>query len=174
LTVSPDGRLRRVHSGDVKIYELANTLGRVFVSGRARVIREDTAAIAALAQWSFDPRQEVILSDGDPLEGPVNVGQAQIVSDEAESVVVEAQLDAPGYLVLSDANYAGWRATVDGRPAPLLTANFLFRAVALPAGKHTVRFAYTSAMVRRGMAVSAVGLALAAALAVGRSRRKGR
>lgn len=160
LPVSADGRLRRVHSGDVKIYELREGLGRAFISGHARVLADDNQAIAAIADWNFDPRQEVIVSAGDPLEGEGHIGEAEIVSDEPEEVVIRARLDAPGYLVLSDTNYPGWRVLVDGRPAPLLTANFLFRAVALSEGEHTVSFQYRSAALERGVRVSLAGLAI--------------
>ncbi len=157
LVVSPDGRLRRVHSGDVKVYELEGSLGRAFVIGRARVIPDDEAAMAALADWSFDPRQEVILSAGKPLDGPAAVGSARIVVDQPEMVVIEVSLTAPGYLVLTDTEYPGWQAMVDGRPAPILRANFLFRAVALTPGEHQVVFVYRPDAVRRGAWLSLVG-----------------
>ncbi len=166
LVVSPDGRLRRVHSGDVKVYELQGSPGRAFVIGRARVIPDDEAAIAALADWSFDPRQEVILSAGRPLNGPARVGRTHIVVDRPEEVVIEAVLDAPGYLVLNDTNYPGWRATVDGHPAPILRANFLFQAVALTPGEHIVTFSYQPSTLRQGTRLSAIGLVLTVALGV--------
>jgi hypothetical protein len=172
LVVSPDGRLRRVHSGDVKVYELAGSPGRAFVTGRARVIPDDKAAIAALADWSFDPRQEVILSAGEPLNGPATGGRARIVVDRPEEVVIEAVLDAPGYLVLNDTNYPGWQATVDGRAAPVLEANFLFRAVALTPGEHVVTFSYRPDALQRGVRFSAAGLVLTILLGLaGFSRR---
>ncbi len=161
LVVSPDGRLRRVHSGDVKVYELEGSPGRAFVIGRARVIPDDEAAIAALADWSFDPRREVILAAGEPLNGPAAVGSAHIVVDQPETVVIEATLTAPGYLVLSDTDYPGWQAMVDGRPVPIRRANFLFRAVALTPGEHQVVFLYRPDVVQRGAWLSFVGLGVA-------------
>lgn len=158
LVASPDGRLRRVHSGDVKVYELEGSPGRAFVIGRARVIPDDEAAMAALADWSFDPRQEVILSAGKPLNGPAAVGSARIVVDQPEMVVIEASLNAPGYLVLTDTEYPGWRAMVNGRPAPIFRANFLFRAVALTPGEHQVVFLYQPEAVQRGGWLSLMGL----------------
>ena len=52
---------------------------------------------------------------------------------------------------------------VDGRPAPLLRANGLFRAVRLTPGHHEVRFTYRPRMLAIGAGVSAaaaVGLLL--------------
>ena len=50
--------------------------------------------------------------------------------------------DAPGLLFLSDAYYPGWQALVDGTPAAIEQANFMFRAVAMGKGEHTVSFRY--------------------------------
>ena len=54
---------------------------------------------------------------------------------------------------------------MDGRPAPVLRANVLFRAVRLAPGRHEVRFAYRPAAATLGAGSSAAGLLLAAALA---------
>ena len=86
-----------------------------------------------------------------------------VIVDEPERIIVETDAARPGLLVLTDTFYPGWRATVDGAPATLLRANYLFRAVHVPAGAHRVEFTYDPAPFRRGLLVSS--LALAAALA---------
>jgi uncharacterized membrane protein YfhO len=57
-------------------------------------------------------------------------------------VVVEVDAPAAGFLVLNDAWHPWWRASLDGKPAEILKANVLFRAVAVPAGRHMVRFTF--------------------------------
>ena len=42
--------------------------------------------------------------------------------------------------MLNDVWQPWWTATIDGEPAPVLRANARFRAVAVPAGRSTVRF----------------------------------
>ena len=39
-------------------------------------------------------------------------------------------------------HYPGWIAELDGRQTPILRADVLFRAVEVPAGRHTVVFRY--------------------------------
>ena len=65
----------------------------------------------------------------------------------------------PGYLVLSDTFYPGWRATIDGRPTRIYRANSLVRAVAVDSGDHEVEFVYDPATPKVGAALSVVTLA---------------
>jgi uncharacterized membrane protein YfhO len=76
--------------------------------------------------------------------------------------------------VLADAYDDGWRATVDGAPAPVLRANRAMRAVPIDAGEHVVEFHYRSAAFEVGAWISGLGwLAVAGALATSWRRRKG-
>jgi uncharacterized membrane protein YfhO len=85
-------------------------------------------------------------------------------------VLLEADLDAPGLVVVVDAWDPGWRARVDGRPAEVLRANGAFRAVAAPAGRHVVEMRYRPWPVALGLALSGLGLValLGGALALAR------
>jgi uncharacterized membrane protein YfhO len=59
---------------------------------------------------------------------------------------------------LTDVWFPGWTCTVDGQPAPIHRANFLFRAVALPAGNHEVRFVFEPGSYRWGKRISVMAL----------------
>ena len=69
-------------------------------------------------------------------------GSARIVSYRNTEVILEADSPDGGFLVLNDLWHPWWFAEVDGKPAPILRANVLFRAVAMPPGRHTVRFRF--------------------------------
>ena len=45
-------------------------------------------------------------------------------------------------LALHDTWYPGWVAEIDGKRAPILRADVLFRGVEVPAGRHRVVFRY--------------------------------
>ena len=60
----------------------------------------------------------------------------------------------PRRLVLADLAYPGWRATVDGRSADVLTVDGLFRGVVVPAGAHEVELRYRPLSVRVGALLS--------------------
>jgi len=61
--------------------------------------------------------------------------------------------------VLTDIWFPGWTCTVDEQPAEVQRADFLFRAVAVPAGKHDVIFTFAPASYRWGKYLSQFTLA---------------
>ncbi len=102
---------------------------------------------------------------GGPLP-PVSV--AQVSDDGPESLTVHAVAQRPGYLILDDSAYPGWNASIDGRAIAWHPANEDFRAVAIPAGDHVIRFRYRPAAALDGAIVTILcALALLALAAVG-------
>jgi len=74
--------------------------------------------------------------------------------------------EQPGIVVLCDVMYPGWRAYVDGQPAPILKADGIFRGVKVPAGEHRVSFRFEPQPLRRGMMLMGAGAAIMLALVV--------
>jgi uncharacterized membrane protein YfhO len=73
-------------------------------------------------------------------------------------VTLRVHAAADGYLLLADAWYPGWRASVDGREAPILRADLVFRAVFLAAGDHVVQFNYAPQSFQMGLWVSVTAI----------------
>ncbi len=123
--------------------------------------------VAALVDTAFDPAREVLLDGGGPAV-PAPDGFAATVGLRrigADRVTLEADLGAPGYVVLVDAWDPGWRAAVDGTPAPVLRANGAFRAVAVAAGHHEVTMTYRPRTLFPALGLSLVAAGAAAAFA---------
>ena len=89
-------------------------------------------------------------------------------SDEAKYEVESAN---GGLVVFSEVYYPGWTATIDGQSAEIGRANYVLRALNVPAGKHEVVFAFhpesvstteTIAYVALGILVLLIILALVA------------
>ncbi len=100
-------------------------------------------------RWpSFDPRRTVLLR-GKPVTSvlqprPVSLPEASTALDVYQNTEVQVTVNAPraGFLVLNDVWHPWWFGTVDGKPADILRANVLFRAIQVPAGRHVVRFEF--------------------------------
>ncbi|MCA9892774.1 MAG: YfhO family protein, partial [Anaerolineae bacterium] len=103
----------------------------------------DIAAIEQMRQTSFDPAQTVILHTDDPPDiQALGTGTATITHYEDTRVEITAKSDDGGYLVLSDAYFPGWQATIDAEAVPIIRANSLFKAIMLPPGEHDVVFEF--------------------------------
>lgn len=114
----------------------------------------------ALAEGSL-PFEGVVRLDATPDPAPQKTDQAlpepTFVRDGMDEVVVRTDAEVPALLLLADLFAPGWRVEVDGQEKPLLRADLVLRAVALPAGPHEVRFVYFDPAVRLGLAVTLAG-----------------
>jgi hypothetical protein len=149
------------------LYQVESTLPRARMVGAAEFADRRDAALDRMRAVSFRPRDTVLLPGpaGTQAGGPGRAG-ATIVVDEPRAVEVLTDADFPGWLVLSDTFFPGWEARVDGEPAEILPGYLMFRAVAVPAGKHRVSFHYRPRPLRLGAGLSLLGL-LGALLAAG-------
>jgi hypothetical protein len=164
---------------------------------RVRIVRQvATVPLASNRSWGtwIDmlkriafPNREIpdlfhaAIVEGTPADGPPfpqrGVASAavrdgcRLAVDEPQRVVIEADLAAPGLLVLADTWHPDWTVTVasDGGPpraAPLRRTNRIHRGVGLPAGRHVLEFRYhsktfawTAALTLAAWAVAAVAVA---------------
>lgn len=148
---------KKLRPGDLKlvartsgayIYENPRALPRViFASGW---VPADFDRLVADGRWpNFDPLETVLLN-GTPPKTPafqgvhVSLSRPGIWLTSYKNTEVQIDVDSPraGFVVLNDVWHPWWFGTVDGKPADILRANVLFRAIQVPAGKHTVRFEF--------------------------------
>src|SRR5206468_798754 len=92
--------------------------------------------LRALAYVETDDPEE--LATYLPRIPPDPAESVRVREDGPTRVVLEAQLKRPGLIVLAETFSAGWRLSIDGRPAPVWRANLLMRAAAVTAGSHTL------------------------------------
>jgi hypothetical protein len=152
--------------GGLKVFEdPAAVLPRAWIVHRVRVAAD---AAREVRSGSFPLDAEAVVEAPDsPLEVRCDApSTASVVSRRLHSVAMEADAACRGLLILSETFYPGWEATVDGKPAPIIRANVALRGVALEKGRHRVEMRYRPRSVYTGLALTLVGLALAAAAVV--------
>jgi hypothetical protein len=169
-----------VYSNQITIYRNTQFQGRALT-----VFNYDVAApasiLANVRTNSFNPRQNLLLEQ-EP-ENPVPrisasaastalaQSGAQIVSELPDQVTVDATMPQPGFLLLLDTYFPGWKAKVNGVSAPIMRADYNFRAVQLPAGKSVVEFVYRPASFRWGIGLFLAGLVVVGVMLFGRFGR---
>lgn len=101
--------------------------------------------------------------DSQPLGDGIVPAEIVDYSPNRILVSVNNQLGKPATLVLSEVNYPGWIAYVDGRRVTIDTAGGLFRSLPIDSGKHEVLFVFRPMTVYIGLAISLLSMMLSAA-----------
>lgn len=195
---APGGEPLPTLAGPPETAEATRLVANPSALPRARVVRsvfafpplDDAYGASRLAvlqamlfpvEKAIDLRTAVVLEDRDfaepqtfefavPPADPNAPPEVRIVRHEPTEVDLECRLRAPGVVVLSDAYFPGWEATVEplaGGPAqPVLIhrANRIMRGVMLPAGDCRLRFRYVPSAFRTGAFLSLLALAAGAAI----------
>ncbi len=173
---SPAGgaKFREVGRGkDFVIYENMTALPRAFLVGGAQPIATAEDAWTAINTQGFDPRATAYLgtpadgTDAPPtLNGGALQGQVAVTRPDGDELRATVESDRDAILVFGEVAYPGWRATIDGVATPLYTADYLFRAVRVPAGRHEIRLAFTPPLWHTGWAIAGGSAIIVAALLV--------
>lgn len=112
---------------------------------------------------SFDPKRVYLVEkDYAKLAGqglhPSDGDNVRITSFSPVQVTVKSASQGNVLVNLLQNNYYGWKATIDGQPAEVLTGNMSFIAADVPAGEHEVVFFYNPVDVRWGFYITLLAL----------------
>jgi hypothetical protein len=136
---------------DYWIAENRGVLPRVFIPRHFERLRDGNETLARMAAPTFDPA-EIAFVDADLPSLPREMaGDVRIVEERSTRVEVRCELPAPALVVLADHWDPGWKATLDGRPVPVLRVDHAIRGVVAPAGTSTLVFIYSPDSLRAGI-----------------------
>jgi hypothetical protein len=114
-------------------------------------------ALSIVMDAGFDPDHTVVIEGEDATTLPAGGAGGQVVHHDLQDPNTQSFHVNSGdgtWLVVSDTWYPGWGASVDGQRVSLYRANYLFRAVWVPAGTHDVSFDYRPISFNIGAACS--------------------
>jgi hypothetical protein len=167
-------KLKLVFSGaGYQVYQNENALPRAYMVYQPQVVTDTQMALQKLVSGSFDFKNVVLLETNLPANQEAMLAktrlvaptqQVDVVAYKDDRVVLDVTTSTPGMLVMSDGYAPGWKAWVDGQADRLYRANYAYRAVFVPAGKHRVEFTYEPWSFTWGSRLSILGLLV---LAVG-------
>ncbi len=190
LSIEPldEPGLQEVYRGEIYIYENLKTVPRVQLYRSYTILRDENAVLEAMDSPDFDPHTQLFTTEqmtSPPAPRPINEdgtfspslpaeGEINLTRYEPNRVTMDVSTNQPAILVLADMDYPGWNAYVDNEKVEITRANYLFRAIVVPAGDYTVEFRYESEVVRGSLWVSGISLGvvtLALLVLLGRSFR---
>ena len=109
-------------------------------------------------QWVNTPNEEIeAIGDADlkrvafvdtcwrsKLQGEVTMSQPAKIEltryANPGNIFYESESEETGLAVFSEIYYKTWRAFIDGEEVPVLRADYILRAIEIPAGKHVIEF----------------------------------
>jgi hypothetical protein len=166
------GLARRYEQEGIKVFEVGDPFPR------ARVVHQTIASddFMLLADDTIDLKTTVLVPPGVslPFTAPVEPSRAYVTQAYPGFLAVETETQAEGLLVLSNINYPGWQATLDGQPAEIYRANGIFQGVFIPPGKRQVVLSFEPDDFKWGVWLSLVvgGVVLGLILGASRGERK--
>ncbi|HXI18934.1 MAG TPA: YfhO family protein, partial [Chloroflexota bacterium] len=179
LDLDTNDKLKRVYSDrDMILYENQSWLPRAWLVPSAVIEKPSSEILTRMAQGDFSPERLIILEEQfnltklappAPAEAPIvpitftpplanditsGAGRVNILAAEPEQMRMAVEARQPAMLFLGDVFYPGWRAYVDGQETQIYRANYIFRAIFVPAGQHSVEFVYRPRSFRLGLLVT--------------------
>ena len=143
------------------------TFGNAWFIDKIQYVNNANEEIDAIGQVDLQQTAIVDSKFKEALKG-VNEGYKdslstiRLTSYDPNQLVYETSSPQDGIVVFSEIYYPGWTATIDGKPADIARADYILRAMNVPAGKHTIemRFDPQSLHITEGIAYGAMALLL--------------
>lgn len=99
--------------------------------------------------------------------GADSTASVQLVERTPRNLKYESKSSSNGLIVFSEIYYPGWEATIDGNKVELIRANYILRALEVPAGNHTIELTFNPPAYTIGNKVTAACSWLAVILLIG-------
>ncbi len=168
----PEPRFSRVIADPtLQVWQNRDWLPRIQVVTNGILLPAHADPITQITASTFDPHRDVYLNSVPPRvadlkpEAAAPTASSRVIRHAPGRITAEVSSPVAGYAVFTETYYPGWKATLDGRDRPILRANGVMQAVAIPAGRHHLEFRFAPESFRFGAGLSAITLVFIAWLA---------
>ncbi|MEW5894846.1 MAG: YfhO family protein [Candidatus Omnitrophota bacterium] len=161
--------LEPAYEGEVKIFHDPAVLPRAFVVHRVIFEPDEEKSFQKILAIREHFRQVAVIQH-EPLQGissrlknvpVVDSSRSTIVKYSPNEVLIDADMENPGFLVFSDGYHPDWKAYSESGELEIFIANHLVRSVFLEKGKHRVKFRFEPPEFYFGVIISAVSMLIA-------------
>ena len=159
------------------VYQLLTAIPRFGLYWDIRDGVSDEESLQAIENQSVNFKNTLLIQEQLSETFVPGTGSADLVSSDLNNLSFRVQTDRPAVFYLSDGNFPGWHASVNGKETPVLHANYNFRGVLVPAGRSDIEFWYLPKSVIVGGIVSILGIVVTVGFVIVdniiQSRKKG-
>ena len=111
----------------------------------SNIVKTDNAADALQATCSANTRTTAVIDTSKFNVGNISADSSaaiELVEYSPKQLRYTTRSSANGLAVFSEIYYPGWVATIDGEEAEVIRADYILRALEIPAGEHTIEFSF--------------------------------
>ncbi len=146
----------------LKAFETSDPLPRVWTVHEAVALTSESQILPTYASTEFDPRRQAFFLGEAPKLNPCAADDhVTLLQSNLSGVAIQADMQCPGMVILSDNWFPGWTATLDGQSTRIWEPYTAIRGVEVPAGRHRIEMHYHPLTVTLGawmLAFSVAGL----------------
>ncbi len=166
--ITPDQQGNKVAQPNPQAY------GHAWFVKSYKIVPNADAEMAALRTTNL--REEAVIDQrfaaklGNFKIGTDSTAKISLISYKPDELVYETNSNGDGLAVFSEIYYNvrdEWQVTIDDKPADMLRANYVLRALRVPAGKHTIKFRFEPVSVATGKKIDLVSSLLLVGLVAG-------
>ena len=155
-----------IYGDERNVFPLENTTayGNAWFVDKLKVVDNANQELDALHEVS--PRHNAIVDKnfakvlGDVSAPADSADYVKLTAQTSTGCTYESDSKNGGVAVFSEIYYPGWEATIDGKPAEIARANYVLRAMKLPAGKHKIEMTFDPPSVHTTETVAYISLAI--------------
>ncbi len=140
-----------------QIFENQKVNPKAIIINNFEVQKDDREILRAIFRSGKDLKSEVVLEE-DP--GKL-LGSGSAIVRKYTPNKIEVETNTSGgnsILFMADPFYPGWKALIDGQKTDIYRADYAFRAVILPEGRHVVSFIYDPVSFKFGLGLGLIGV----------------
>jgi hypothetical protein len=162
----PAGTFPTIYNDGVyQVFENKDAFPRAFLANSYVMENNPQKILNTMFDPNFDLKKTVVLEQ-DPKLKLNGQGAAKINKYSSEKISIATNSTGNNLLFLSDVYYPGWQAYIDGHQTQIYRADFAFRVIFAPKGKHQVEFIYNPLSFNLGVLAAVLGLLIIVSLAV--------
>jgi len=153
---------RLVRAPGEDVYRLRGALGRAYTVGQVKWLPAEGNVVRAMCADGF--RADSVAYTLDEAAAGDYPGSAAArldwERDDPDELALRVSGVSTAFIVIADAWFPGWTATLDAAPVPIWRVDHSLRGIAVPAGQHEIRMRYLPEGWARGVRVTRAALAL--------------
>jgi len=160
--------------GQLSVFPNPGALGNAWFVQEAKLVPTADAEMLAMAApalgdtaqpnpTDFNPRRTAVIRNSFASAingyqfGADSAATVKLARYGLNKISYASSNSRPGLAVFSDIWYPhGWRAFIDGKEEPILCANYVLRALKIPAGQHTIEFRFEPQTFAQGKTITTV------------------